>query len=133
MQGDGFRRQDRPRRDGVDAAAAVARVVAVPDFLVLPVFIDADAVMAADDGRKVAEDEDAFRRGSGGAVLPLLPSRRRACAVKGDDAVVPVVAADPVKALPVEIDLPQGGMGQIERVQVPDVVPHGPVLGVVQQ
>ena len=54
-------------------------------------------------------------------------------AAEGDDALLVVVAGNPLEALPVHIVVPQGRVVQVVMVQVPDIGPQLGVLIVIQQ
>ena len=96
---------------GVDASevayarAAVVGGVCVKNFFVEAAFGDADAIVAADDGSGVQQDDQKVFAVTGAAD-------------ERDNAVVAVVAIDPFEPRPFEIDLMEGGFLCVETVQV---------------
>src|SRR5260221_6190577 len=90
-----------------DAGAAVVCGVGVENFFVKATGRNADAVIAANDGRGVEDDHEKIIVIAGAAD-------------KGDDAVVAVVAVDPFETGPFEIDFVKRGLLREEAIQIRD-------------
>src|SRR4029077_5385227 len=101
-------------------AARVILGVAVEDFAVITRFRDADTIVFAGYGREVCY-YDQIILGISGATD------------KGKDARVRVVTIDPLKSLPVEIDLVQCRFTAIDRVQVDHELLNAPMFGESEQ
>jgi len=86
-----------------DAGASVVCGVGIEDFLVEAADWDADAVIAADDWRGVQDDDEKI----------FVISR---AADKGDDAVVAVVAINPLETGPFEIDFVESRLLRVEAI-----------------
>ena len=95
----------------LDAAAAEGLVVRVEYLDVAALLRHADAVAMADLRREVADGDEVV-----GRVLRL--------ADEGDDAVLVVVAVDPLEAIPVEVDLPECLVVAIEFIECAAVLEH---------
>ena len=95
----------------LDTAAAEGLIIRVEHLDVTALLRHADAVIVADLRREVADGDDVV-----GRVLRL--------ADEGDDAVLVVVAIDPLEAIPVEVDLPERLVVAVELVERAAVLEH---------
>lgn len=109
-----------PERPAPDSAAAEPFGVTVEHFFPGPRLRGPDPILPAYHRGEIAH-HNGFR-----IRILSLPD-------KGNDAVVPVVAADPLKAGPVVIHLPEFRVVQVEMVQCPAVSLQFLMLGIIQQ
>jgi len=111
---------------GVEAAgvagvgAAVMGGIGVEKFAVEAFEGNADAVMAADDGSAIEDDEDEV---AGVA----------AAAEEGENAVIGVGAVHPLKAGPIGIELMESGLGGIETVESGGEMLHAEMAMVAEE